>query len=319
MQTPVSNLRIKEETTTKLEMQTPNRSWLLLFFSLFFMVLPTLLLVATIQLGRDQMVGVISFSIFLLMCLSFLFGIAFRSTLLVRSDLRTISLVRNYWLGFGAFGREREKSWSFSDIEDISISSTGAAKRMVIKTNNKKDLVLGFSFKARADGERLYDRLKSWVEGDPSDEFDIDETLTQLDEASQGEKTLKSIEKLLYFFAVFSLFTGGLDVLTVFLARMNNMSFGTDLEMMSLISFLAGIIYIACGIGVKKRIEGALWVAMIVIIIERFFGIAQAMLNGVELSSSVLFGLVVTFFLLSMLWNGVKEIRRFRELSFVEA
>lgn len=318
MQTPVSNLRIKDETSTKLELETPNRRWLFLFFVLFFMVLPTLLLVMTIQDGRDQIVGIVMFTIFLFVCMVFLFSVAFRSRLIIHSNLSGISLVRNYWLGFGAFGLERKKSWSFSEISGISISSSGMGKRIEIEANDKKTLALGFSVRRKTDGERSYEVLKNWVEGKPILQPATDEVLDELVQVEQGEKVLKNVERLLYIFGIISLISGGMDLLIVWAIEKNQFDMNMDFLSTGLISFAAGLIYVGCGIGTRKRLEGALWIAMVVVIVERFYGAVQGMANGAELNSSLLFGLLITLFLLSFLWNGIKEIRKPKENPALE-
>jgi lysylphosphatidylglycerol synthetase-like protein (DUF2156 family) len=129
----------------------------------------------------------------------------------------------------------------------------------------------------------------------------------------QSDKTLAGIAKLLYIFGAFSLLSGGLDLFTYWMAKVNEMSLGLDLKLMSVISFVAGIVYIACGVGAKKRQEGAIWIAMIVLVVERFYGVGQALMDGADLNSSVIIGVAITFFLLSYLWNGIKTIRAIDE------
>ena len=214
MQTTASYLVLKEETPTKLKLETPNRQWLFLVAVLLFLAIPTLLLILTIQNGWDDMVGIVIFAIVFLMCLSFLLFVAFRSDVFILSDSRQIVLERSYWLGIGALGRKREKSWSFDDVTDLDILSVGTAKRVDIEINGKKEFVLGFAPRAKEDAQRFFDVLQSWRNGLA---LDAPETLSILNKEAE-EKTiqerLKNAQKMLFYFGIFSLFSGATGLYT---------------------------------------------------------------------------------------------------------
>jgi hypothetical protein len=305
MQTPVSNLRLKEETSTKLKLETPNRKWLFLIGVLLFLVIPVLLLIVAIQNGSDQIVGIVSFAIVFLMSFSFLLFNAFRSEVIVHSDARRIVLERSYWLGIGALGRKREKSWSLDDVTNLDISSRGITKIIDIEVNGKKDFILGFSSRKKEDAQRFHDVLQSWRNGLPLDAPETINILNKQAEEKSVQDTLKSAQKMLFYFGGFSLLSGVMGFFTD--------SMLSSISTYTMISIFTGLLYLACGYGAKQRSEIALWIAMFVVVAERLYWFVQArLLNGAWNFSSVLTW-VFAFFVVSVLWKAIQSIRTMEE------
>ena len=221
MQTTVSSLFLKEETPTGLRLESPSKRWLFLISVLFLLALPTLLLFETIQSGRDQMVGIVMFSIAFWVCLSFLFFVAFRSQVSIHSATSQIVLLREYWIGFGALGRKREKILKFEDVTNIYMSSHGLIKIINIEINGKKDFIIGFSPRKKEDAQRFYDVFQSWHKGLTPDTGEAEAALDEIKSEATIVNSLKSAEKMLYFFGAISLISRGMDLVTAWAAEQN--------------------------------------------------------------------------------------------------
>jgi len=126
----------KEETATKLRLETPNRRWLSLsgmLISGFPWVLLGFLLLPE---AGETLNGVILIAFGSLFTFAYFLFAPFHSVLSVKADSRSLVLARDYWLGLGKLGRKREKIWKFEDVTNIYIASPGFSKRIEYHLNN---------------------------------------------------------------------------------------------------------------------------------------------------------------------------------------
>ena len=170
--------------------------------------------------------------------------------------------------------------------------------RIDIEINGKKDFILVFSPRAKEGAQRFYDVLQSWCNGLP---LDTPETLSKEAEEKIIQETLKSVQKMLFYFGGFSLLSGVLGFFT------DSMLSSTSIYTMT--SILTGLLYLACAYGAKQRSEIALWIAMFVVIAERLYWFIQRrLLSGAWNFSSVLTW-VFAFLIVSSIWKAIQSIR----------
>ena len=301
MSRAMSFLRIEKETSSQLNLISKDRRWLLLISALAFtmpLVCLGALLLTQEENGPFGAAGIFFGLSILILILLFT---PFKSQLIINSSLRTITINLHYWLGLGSLERTREKAWSFNEITDANLALQGWKKLVELESNGKKVLLLDFGRKA-ADAQRSYDVLQSWLKGLVPDSSAATTALQELASEKQSQQILKNAEKLLYFFGVFSLIDSALGLYT---DSMPNSSIST----LTMIKFLTGMIYLACGYGVKRRIEPALWVAILVVIAERLYWfIISGSLSGDGNWASWLTW-VFAVFIVSSLWQAIRSIR----------
>jgi hypothetical protein len=215
--------------------------------------------------------------------------------------MRRITLAQHYWLGFGAVGRGRERSWSFDDFTDANLISQGWKKVVELEAHGKKELLLLFGHKAE-DAQRSYELIQTWLKGHTPDSIEATMALQDLAGEKKNQGALKSAEKLLNYFGVFSLIFGGLGLFT-------DVSLTAEVSIATVLNIFTGLIYLACGYGVKHRSEIALWIAALVVIAERaYWFILSGSLSGDGNWGSWLTW-IFAFFVISSLWKAIQSVR----------
>ena len=305
MPTAIPYLHIQEELPSKLTLVSANRRWLILIGSLVF-VLPMVLIGTLLTLEEEiWMVGVAALATGLLILALILLYTPFKSQLTVDSTTRKVTLIRHYWLGFGGTGRNREKSWSLDDFTDANLVSQGWNKVVELEANGKKGLLLLFGRKAM-DAQRSYDLIQTWLKGLAPDSNEAKTTLQELASEKQNQGALKNAEKMLNYFGVFSLISGGLGVYT-------DITLASEVSIASMLNIFTGLIYLACGYGVKHRSEIALWIAILVVVAERgYWFILSGSLSGDGNWGSWLTW-VFAFFVVTSLWKAIQSVRTMEE------
>ena len=302
MQTHVSSLRIEQELPAKQDLVSGNRGWLIVFIAILA-AMPLSFLGFLIFLADGDILILISPILFgLLIMAALLLFVPTRFRVSVDYSSRMVVLTRQYWLGFGALERNREKTWAFSDITDANL----IANRLIeIEANGKKVLALNFGRNTK-DAQRAYNVLQSWRKGLAPDSVEATTILNELASQKHNQGALKNAEKLLNYFGVFSLIGGAMSFFT------DNMVNST-ISIPTMISIFTGLIYLACGYGVKRRFEFALWAAIIVVLAERLYWfIVSGTLSGDGNWASWLTW-VFAIFVISSLWQAIRSIRTMEE------
>jgi hypothetical protein len=305
MPTVVPFLRIEQELPSKLILVSTNRRWLILLATLVFTGPLSLIGLLLISDEEIWVVGAFMLVIGLFISILILMFTSFKSQLAIDSTMRTVVLNRHYWLGFGVIGRERERSWSFDDLTDANLTAQGWKKLVEFESNGKKELLLNFGRKAK-DAQRTYDLMQSWLKGLAPDSVEATTALNELANEKQNQGALKNAEKLLYYFGGFSLLMGVMGLFT------EGMNF-SEISIYTMLNIVTGLVYLACGYGVKNRSEIALWVASFVIIAERayWFFISGALNGGGSWTSWLTWIFVI--FIVSSLWKAIQSIRTMDE------
>jgi hypothetical protein len=305
MTTTVPFLRIEQDLSSRLELVSANRRWLLLISALAFSI--PLIGVSALLFANDEVwifgiAGIVTSLLILTMILLFT---PYKAQLTFDSFARKISLIQHYWLGLGTLERIREKTWSYNDFTDINQRSQGWKKLVEIESNGKKELLLDFGRKAK-DAQRSFDLLQSWISGIAPDSSNTTTALQELENNKQIQSTLKNAEKLLYYFGGFSLLAG-----LVGIGIENLIDF--DISIATMINIFTGLTYLACGYAAKHRSEIALWVAILVVLAERLYWfIISGSLSGNGNWSSWLTW-VFAIFVVTSLWQAIKSIRAMEE------
>ena len=318
MQTTASNLSLMEEMPRELLLNSPNRRWLSLFGMLISGFPWILIGILLLPEEGETLNGIIAILFGSLFTFAYLLLAPFYSVLSVKADSRSLILTRDYWLGLGTLGRKREKSWKFEDVTNTYISSRGLSKIIDIEINGKKDFVLGFSPRKKEDAQRFYDVFQSWRKGLTPDTGKAVEALDEIASKTTIVNSLKSVEKMLYFFGVISLISGGMDLMTAWAVEQNQFAMNFDFRSSGILSFSVGLVYLACGYGAKKRSEISLWIAMLVVIAERLYEFLMTKSLGGEWGFSSIFVWAFAFFIVSSLWKAIQSIRSMEDNSTFE-
>ena len=299
MPTATPFLRVEQESPTQLTLVSPDRRWLILILTLMY-TLPLVFLSATLVISVEEarIFGIAGMALGLVIMGLILLYSPVKSQLVIDSSWRKVTLVRHYWLGFGGLEKDREKVWSFNDITDVHLVRN---KQIEIETNGKKELILSFGGRV-VDAKRSYDVMQSWRKGLSPEFDDAAKVLNKLASEKQIRTTLKNAEKMLFIFGTFSLIYGAIVLFT------ENI-FTANISLTTAINIATGLIYLACGYGVKRRPETALWVAILVVIAERIYWfIRSGPLDGNGNWSSWLMW-VFAFFIVSSLWQAIQGNR----------
>jgi len=106
----------------------------------------------------------------------------------------------------------------------------------------------------------------------------------------------------LTFFGIFSLLSGAMGFFTGTILN-------TNISLTTIIDIATGLIYLACGYGVKRRLEAALWVAMAVVISERLYRFIRSGILSGDGSWSAWLTWVFAFLIVSSLWQAISSMR----------
>lgn len=297
------SLRIEKELPTQLTLVSPNRRWLTLLLA-FMMAFPIFFLGLLTIFGMDEMLFGMAIlfagSIFLATMLVFF---QIRNQLLIDFNTRTLTFGQFFWLGFGALERYREQAWMSQEITDIAIRTQGLTTQITIKINGKKKFRLNFMNRLY-DAQRTYDRLQSWQKGLMPDSGLTTAALKESVDKNQSQQALKSAEKLLYYFGIFSLLSAGMGLLT-------ELSISSSVSTTTIIEILTGLAYLACAYGAKKRSEIALWVAILIVVAERLYWFirSQAINSGWSSWLTWIFAVIIV----SSLWQAIRNIRTMKK------
>ena len=314
MQKTIPYLRVKRKDMALVILDTKNRRWLMLFFALLFgFTLMFLGFAISMADGSLTTVNILTMFVGLLIFLMMLFFLRTYAEISFSAKTETITLNENYWVGVGKFGRLRKRTWVFADIEEVNIASVGLYKRVEIVFSKKQGLGLNFSPKAKDDAQEFYDILQSWRKGLVPDSREALEVLDELKSKATLVESLKKVENMLYFFGAISLISGGTSLMTSNLVEMHSLTNNVGFISPAVISIIKGLVYLACGFGVRKHSEASLWLAMFVVIAERLYAFVMTKTLGGEWSFSSIFVWLIAFFLLSILWGGVQNIRKIEE------
>lgn len=300
-------LRIENETPSHLTLTTTDRRWLIMFLTLF---LVTPFFCMGVLFFNDRtiwLIGVASISFGLIVAALILFLTPYRAQLTINANTLSITFNRYYWLGQTV----REKSWFFSDFTDVNIVSQGWKKVVEFKSHGKKVLLLDFGTRGE-DAQRSLGFVEKRIKGYSQEASTITSAMQGLDVEKQNQQALRNAEKLLNIFGVFSLIMGALGLFTDNIVHVS-------ISLSTIINFATGIIYLACGYGVKRRSEFALWVAILVVIGERLYWFirSRSLSGGGTWSSWMTW--VFAFFIIWSLWQAIRSIRATGEKPIIES
>ena len=306
MVTIVSLLHVEQEAPSHLNLETTDRSFLILIASLFPTTLMLCLGLLLLQDERIWLLGIVSILIGLCFLGMVLYFSPFKSEISISSTMLTITLNRHYWLG----ETTREKSWYFNDFTDVNFVLQGWRKQVEFKSNRRKVLLLDFGNNGE-DAQRVLSFVKNQIKGYEPDANIIASTMQNPNDEPKNQQLLRNTQKMLNIFGIFSLISGALGLFTD--------SFSNNkISPVTIINIVTGVIYLACGYGAKRRSETALWIAILVVIGERLYWFIQARaLSGNNNFSSFLTWLFA-FLVISSLWNAIRSVRVTEEKSIPE-
>jgi hypothetical protein len=295
------SFRIEKELQSQLHLVSTDRRWVIIILALLFIMPLVCLGVLALLEEEVRLFGIAGIASGLFIFAFILLIAPFKLELIINSGMRTITLNRFYLFGENI----REKEWSFNDITDVNLVKQGMANLIEVDINGKKAHRLNFGGKA-GDAQRSYTILQSWLKGLALDSNEATTALQELAGEKKNQGALKNAEKLLNYFGVFSLIGGAMGF------YMDN-SLSASISIPTMLSIFTGLIYLACGYGAKRRIEIALWIAILVVLAERLYWfIMSGSLIGEGNWSSWLTW-VFAIFVVSSLWQAIRSIRAMDE------
>ena len=289
--------RIEKETPSQLHLASADRRWVIIILALLF-IMPLVCLGVLAFLDEEiRLFGVTGIGIGLSFFAFILFVAPFKSQLIINAGMRTVTLNRFYMLGENI----REKEWTFNEITDANLVRQGFANLIELNINGKKAHRLNFGNKVN-EAQRSYNILQSWLKGLIPDSNEAEVALQELGNEKQNQSALKNAEKMLNYFGIFSIIGGAMGFFA-------DTSLASTISIPTIISIVTGLIYLACGYGAKRRFEPALWIAILVVLVERLYWfIMSGTLSGEGNWSSWLTW-IFALFVVSSLWQAIRGIR----------
>ncbi|MBN1451204.1 MAG: hypothetical protein JW963_09335 [Anaerolineales bacterium] len=301
MPTVIPAFRIEQEVPSQLHLVSADRRWVIVILAFLF-IMP-LVCFGVLAFFEDEirLFGVASLATGLFFFAFILFIAPFKTQFIINSGMRTVTYNRFYMLGEQVRGKE----WTFNEITDTNLVKQGFASVIELDINGKKAHRLNFGNKTN-DAQRSYNILQSWLKGLVPDSNTALTALQEVADEKQIRQALKNAEKMLYYFGGFSLLGGALGFFA-------DNALNSSISITTMISIFTGLIYLACGYGAKRKIEAALWVAIVVVIVERLYWfIMSGSLSGDGNWSSWLTW-IFAIFVVSSLWQAIRSIRTMEE------
>ncbi len=296
-----------------LTLRTADTGWLLLLLVFLFGCLPTFLLV-TIAADVDSndelflVLGLaVGYSLWNIMLLLFLQR---KAQITLDPQKREIYLIREYWVGIGKLGRKRVRTWKPEEVVEVQLREALLKDALIIKDNRKKIHPIVLSHKQKQQAIRFIQTLQDLNSG--LSVPDISSPGKQGPIALDAQKLQQSValaEKLLYIWGGFDLFSGFSSMLLV--------NAGIPMNL-GLIHLGTGIAYLACGFGIRKHVEFAPWLAILVLLAERSYAFFYIRTLG-SAGTSQIFGWVISLLYLLILINSANSLRVLRQQSRARA
>ena len=301
MPTSIPFLRIEKELPSQITLVSPNNRWIILIAALLFSA-PMLCIGGVVFVDQEtRLFGVVGFFLGLLVLVLMLFFAPYKSLISIDTSMRMLVLHRYHWLGETI----RERAWAFNDISEVNLVNQDWKHIVEVKSDRKKVLLLDFGGKAQ-DARRTHIVAQSWLKGFAPDSDVATLALQEIADKKQTQQALKNAEKMLYYF-------GGFSLLGALLGFFADNALTSAISVATIISLVTGIIYLACGFGAKQKLEAALWVAIVVVLVERLYWfIMSGSLSGDGNWSSWLTW-VFAIFVVSSLWQAIRSIRNMQE------
>jgi len=299
-------LRIEKELPSKLHLVSPDRRWVIMILGL--LVVSPFVCLGALSITEEEirLLGVVSILMGVFIILITLFFAPFKTQVIINSSMRTITINRHYWLGESI----REKSWPFNEITDVNLVKQGISNLVDVKANRKVLMRLNFGNQAN-EAKRSHYLLHSWLKGLTPDSNAAVTALQEMTNDKQVQQHLKNAEKMLYYFGGFSLLGGLLGYFT-------DTTLTSTISIATIISVATGILYLACGFGARRKLEAALWVAIVIVIAERvYWFIISGTLSG-DGNWSSWATWIFAFFVVSSLWQAIRSLRTMAEQSAFE-
>jgi len=294
-------LRIENETPSKLHLVSADRRWVIIILGLLA-ISPLVCLGVLIMSGEEtRLIGVAFILIGLLSIFITLFFAPYKSEVIINSGMRTINNVRHYWLGESI----REKSWPYNEITDVNFLKQGFANLIDVKANKKIVMRLNFGGSVK-EAKHAHYLMQSWLKGLAPESDAAATALQEMADEKQIQQSLKNAEKMLNYFGGFSLLGGLLGFFT-------DQALTSTISIATILGLATGILYLACGFGAKRKIEAALWIAIVTVLAERLYWfIVSGSLSG-DGNWSAWVTWIFAIFVVSTLWQAIRSIRTMEE------